>query len=134
MSRATNKSTSRSCSRLAWASRFSIAAMYSSLLGMGVPPLKCGVDFMDPVARLLISFLLSSLLIMALPLLVAFFRSRNDKVLERREKVMACFINFFVWIVIGLFLRTTSTLPAAFWSFVAYFLMTPVYEHTPSKH
>lgn len=35
---ATNKSTSRSCSRLAWASRFSTAAMYSSLLDMGVPP------------------------------------------------------------------------------------------------
>ena len=41
MSRATNKSTSRSWSRLAWASRFSMDAMYSSLLGMG------GSSFLD---------------------------------------------------------------------------------------
>lgn len=38
MSRAANKSTIRSWSWPACASRFSIAAMYSSLFCMGVPP------------------------------------------------------------------------------------------------
>lgn len=89
---------------------------------------------MDNYGYFAILFLLSAILVMAFPLLFSFFRSRNDKVLDRREKVLVCVANVILWTVINFFLGNASALPAIFWSVVAYFLMTPVYEHTPSKH